>query len=198
MSPEMAERSDIDIRGAVPLAHYFLAERVRSGDRVIDATCGNGNDTLLLARLVGANGAVWAFDIQAVALQETARLLEANGVRERVTLLEAGHERLPEFVTGPVHAVVFNLGFLPGGDREFITLPDTTLAALSQALELLAPAGMLLVALYPGHSGGDIEASVVEEWGRRLDPYCYNVWRHRQLNRSDNAPYLVMVERRGE
>lgn len=165
---------------------------------MLDATCGNGNDTLLLAGLVGVDGIVWAFDIQAAALRETARILEENNLLQQVVICEAGHERMAEFVTGPLQAVVFNLGFLPGGDRGCITLPDTTISGLSQALGMLSPGGILLVALYPGHAGGDEEASMVEEWGRGLNPSDYNVWKHRQMNRSDNAPYLVMVERRGE
>lgn len=185
-----------DIRGAVSLCRHFLCERVRPGDSVLDATCGNGNDTLLLARLVGAGGTVWAFDIQGAALRETARVLEENGLLRQVKLLEAGHERIAELVSGSLNAAVFNLGFLPGGDPGCITLPETTLSALAQALDLLRPGGLLLVALYPGHAGGDDESSLVEGWGKGLDPSRYNVWRHRQLNRSDRAPYLIMVERR--
>lgn len=192
----MGNEPEYDIRGAVSLAHYLLRERVKPGDRVLDATCGNGNDTLLLARLVGVDGTVWAFDIQSTALRETARLLEENGMLPRAILLEAGHERIAEFVNERLNAVVFNLGFLPGSDRSCITLPDTTIPALSQALEMLQQGGILLVALYPGHDGGDEEAAMVEEWGMGLNPSDYNVWRHRQLNRSLNAPYLIMVERR--
>jgi len=186
-----------DLRGAVALCHYFLAERVRPGDRVLDATCGNGNDTLMLARLVGECGTVWAFDIQPEALRATDALLAEAGCRRRVELVESGHERLDEFVSGPLRAVVFNLGFLPGGPKVCTTLPDTTIDALGKAAELLAPAGLLLLALYPGHSGGKEECAAVEAWAASLSPTAFNVWFHRQLNRSPVAPYLVVVEKRG-
>ena len=82
------------LRGPVPLAHMVLRFFVRSGDSAVDATCGNGNDTLLLAELVGPAGRVWAFDIQQEAMESTARKLAANGLSERVTLVAQGHETL--------------------------------------------------------------------------------------------------------
>jgi hypothetical protein len=107
-----------------------------------------------------------------------------------------GHERLSEVVCQPLRAAVFNLGFLPNGDKRCITLPETTVAALGQAADLLQAGGILLVALYPGHTGGNDEASKVEVWAAALPPLLFNVWQYRQLNRSAAAPYLVMVERR--
>lgn len=191
------ETSTADLRGAVTLCRYFLSERVRQGDRVLDATCGNGNDTLLLARLVGETGKVWAFDIQPEALRATDSLLAGAGCSGWVELVEAGHERLDEFVEGPLRAAVFNLGFLPGGEKACTTLPETTITALAKAAELVAPGGLLLIALYPGHPGGREECNAVEAWATSLSPGMFNAWCHRQLNRSLSAPYLVLVERRG-
>lgn len=183
------------LSGAVQLAHFFLRERLKPGDRAVDATCGNGHDTLLLARLVGAEGRVWAFDIQEEALTATEERLAEAGCRERVALVHGGHERLAEVVTEPVRAVVFNLGFLPGAPRETVTTPETTLAALEQAAELLLPGGIITVAVYTGHAGGADEGSAVEAWGAALAPGRFNVWRCRQGNRSGAAPYLMVVER---
>ncbi|QWV94307.1 class I SAM-dependent methyltransferase [Geomonas oryzisoli] len=183
------------LRGAVPLSHYFLRERVQPGDLVVDATCGNGFDTLLLAQLVGETGRVWAFDVQPRAIAATRELLEREGCRARVELVETGHERLAESVPPGVRAVAFNLGYLPGGDSTLITDPGNTVLALSQAAELLTPGGFITIALYTGHAGGPEEASAVEGWAALLHPGRFNVWRHRQLNRPDTAPYLVLVER---
>lgn len=186
-----------NLRGGVPLSHLFLRERVRPGERVVDATCGNGRDTLLLAELVGPEGKVWAFDIQDDALRGTARLLEENGLRERVELVAAGHERLGEFVAGPIGAVVFNLGYLPGGDRSVVTRPVSTLSALGAALELLSSAGLLLVVIYTGHPGAVEEEDAVLTWASGLGPRAFNAWVSRQLNRPPTAPYLVLVEKTG-
>jgi hypothetical protein len=190
------DNSPADLRGAVPLAHHFLRAALRPGDRAVDATCGNGNDTLFLAGLVGAEGRVWAFDIQNDAICNTSALLFEHGCRSQVELAAVGHENLFETVREPVRAVVFNLGFLPGGDRCCMTLPHTTVAALGQALELLLLGGVVTVSMYPGHSGGDEESEAVESWGAALSPKLFNVWCNRQLNRSPAAPYLLLVERR--
>jgi SAM-dependent methyltransferase len=185
----------LSLRGAVPLCHHFLRAVVRPGDRVADATCGNGFDTLLLAELVGASGHVWAFDVQEQALAATRERLAEAGFGERVTLLAAGHERLVELVPGPLRAVVFNLGFLPGSDQCCRTATETTLAALEQAAQLLAPGGIIAIAVYTGHAGGDTEGSAVLAWAAALPPKQFNSWRHYQLNRSATAPFLVLVER---
>lgn len=181
--------------GAVPLSHFFLRERLKTGDYAVDATCGNGYDTLLLAQLVGQEGRVWAFDIQETALAATEDRLAGAGCLERVALVNGGHERLAEVVSAPVKAVVFNLGFLPGAPRETVTSSETTLAALEQAAELLLPGGIITVAIYTGHPGGAVEGRAVEAWAAALPPGRFNVWLCRQGNRSEVAPYLLVVER---
>lgn len=183
------------LSGAVQLSHFFLRERLSPGDRAVDATCGNGHDTLLLAQLVGPEGRVWAFDIQETALTATEERLAGAGCLDRVALVNGGHERLAEVISEPVKAVVFNLGFLPGAPRETVTSSETTLAALEQAAELLLPGGIITLAVYTGHPGGAVEGRAVEAWAAALSPARFNVWRCRQGNRSEVAPYLVVVER---
>lgn len=183
------------LRGPVPLSHLLLRQYVHQGDTVIDATCGNGNDALLLARLAGPAGRVWAFDIQAAALERTAHLLADAGLGERVVLVAAGHETVADHVAGPVSAVVFNLGYLPGGDRSVITRPESTLAALQQALALLQPGGIIAVTVYPGHPGGAAERAAVEEWSASLAPGSAHVWHMGQLNVAADAPYLILIQK---
>jgi len=186
------------LRGAVPLSHFYLRQRVRRGDLVLDATCGNGLDTLLLAQLVGEGGRVWAFDLQPRAIAATRELLEGQGCLGWVKLIAAGHERLTEFVPAGLSAAVFNLGYLPGGgENSLVTSPVSTVSALEQAARLLKPGGIITVSLYTGHAGGPEEAEAVEGWGAALPPKNFNVWCSRQLNRPATAPYLVLVEKIG-
>ena len=168
---------------------------VQPGDRVADATCGNGHDTLLLARLVGPAGKVWAFDLQEEALAKTRTLLAGAGCLAQTELFAAGHERLGEFVQEPLRAVVFNLGYLPGGDKGFVTRPEQTLAALDQATRLLLLGGIITISVYTGHPGGAEEGEAVEMWASAFAAGEFNVWRSRQLNRPQTAPYLVLVEK---
>jgi hypothetical protein len=183
------------IGGAVGFSHFFLRRTVQVGDRVIDATCGRGRDTLFLAGLVGDSGKVWAFDVQEEALAETASRVRDAGCSSWVNLVHAGHESLSEYIQEPVRAVVFNLGYLPGNSAGVVTLPETTLSALDQALPLLLPGGVIVLAVYTGHPGGEEEAANVEAWARTLSPREFNVWKSRQLNRSASAPYVLVVEK---
>lgn len=182
------------LRGPVPLVHLLLRQLVRPGDRVVDATCGNGKDTLLLAELVGENGFVFAFDIQEAALERSAARLAEAGLGSRVTLLAAGHEELARLVTTPVAAVVFNLGWLPGGNRELITRSETTVPALESALRLLHAGAVLTITCYPGHDGGDAETAAVLAWAAALPAHRYHVWRMGQLNVSAAAPFCLVIQ----
>ncbi|MHB8057215.1 MAG: class I SAM-dependent methyltransferase [Desulfuromonadaceae bacterium] len=183
------------LRGPVPLSHLFLRSFLRDGHTAVDATCGNGHDTLLLAQLVGEGGHAWGFDIQEQAIIETGNRLAEAGLSNRTTLLQTGHEELAEHVTGPVQLVLFNLGYRPGGDRSIITRPETTSIALEQSLGLLAPGGIVLVTVYPGHIGGGAEQTAVENWSANLDPRTFHCWRMGQTNVSPDAPYLLLAQR---
>jgi predicted methyltransferase len=184
------------------MAHRWVAERAGPGDTVIDATAGNGVDTLFLAQTVGSAGSVFAFDVQEAALERTRERIAGSagaGTLAPVTLLHAGHEKMRELVPSSLHgyvrAVMFNLGYLPGADESLITVPETTLPALDAALTLLAPGGVLTAVLYPGHSGGDAEAAAVDNWaaavpGTRAQTVIYRFAQKR------SAPFLVALEKR--
>jgi ubiquinone/menaquinone biosynthesis C-methylase UbiE len=183
------------LRGPVALCHLFLRAKVKPGDRVIDATCGNGGDTLVLAGLVGIRGKVWSFDIENDALTRTKGRLEDEGSCSQVELIRAGHENLAGYVAEPVQTVVFNLGYLPGSSKETVTRPETTLIALDQASRLLLPGGVILVVVYTGHPGGQEEGCAVDQWAAELPSLSFNVWSNRMINRQPHAPYLLMVEK---
>ena len=139
----------------VGLHKYFIMEHLSEGDVAVDFTMGNGNDTLFLSKAVGEKGKVYAFDIQEDALISTRAHLEANGAPENYTLICASHHRVKEFVTEPIKAGMFNLGYLPRSGRKAVTtMRETTMPAVEAAIELLAPDGVLIVAIYPGHEEG--------------------------------------------
>lgn len=192
---EKPDEAAESLRGPVALCRLFLQERVNPGDRVIDATCGNGNDTIFLAGLVGNSGKVLAFDIDGDALEIARAKIREASLESVVDLLQAGHERLGEFVKEPVRAVVFNLGYLPGGSRDSVTVPATTLAALEQARNLLSSGGVIVLSVYTGHPGGAEEGRAVDQWLSGLPSPRFNVWRCSLLNRREDAPYLLLVEK---
>ena len=108
--------------------------------------------------------------------------------------MQSGHERMDQNVSGPLRAVVFNLGYLPGGDRTVITRPETTMPALDQAFKLLMPDGILMVTVYPGHGGGSDEQRAVNDWATAL-PKGVRSWRLSQMNVAPDAPYCILIQR---
>ena len=184
-----------ELRSARFLAAAPLSEVIEPGDTVVDATAGNGHDTCFLAERVGPAGHVWAFDVQASALQSTEARLREKGLLDRVTLVHASHARLREFVSGPVRTVSFNLGWLPGGDKQITTHWDSTEAAVTQALSLLAPLGLCTVCAYPGHPAGDEERRQLQLLLAALRPQEFNVLHERFLNAGPGAPECFTVQR---
>lgn len=185
-------------------AHERIAGVVvcEAGDTVVDATLGNGHDTLFLAKAVGQRGKVIGFDIQEDALVATAQRLKSEGIGEdRYELHLKSHAEIARHVPVAVKAVMFNLGYLPGGDKAKITQMESTLIALSDAIDLLAPGGLMTVMCYPGHPGGDREAEAVrgflnsqialssaEEWDVTL---------YQRQGASDTTPFLFVINRSG-
>jgi 16S rRNA C1402 N4-methylase RsmH len=190
-------------------AHESLAETVESGQLTVDLTAGNGHDTLLLWRLVGPTGQVIAFDIQKEALLMTRQRLEEFAAPVRtwqqddfplarvagVDLVNAGHQQLQRYLPTAPQGIIANLGYFPGGDRQIITLPETTLQALEQSCQLLAPGGRLAMVVYPGHPGGELEGQLVARFFSALDQERFQVLQLKVLNRAE-APYLMLAEKR--
>lgn len=183
------------IRKITELAHLYLQQTINDGDRVVDATAGNGLDTLFLAGLVGTKGHVYAFDIQSEALTITKNKLSESGFGERVTLICDGHEKLDFYIKEQVAAVIYNLGFLPGGDRDKTTRTETTLSSLGKALPLLKEGGLVVLVLYPGHREGKNEKDLLLKYCCKLSPRAYNVLYLRLINQPNDPPELVVIQR---
>lgn len=179
-------------------AHRLVADRLSAGDCVIDATMGNGNDTIFLSRCVGTTGYVYGFDIQAQALEHTReRFVREKVSLEQVFLHVMSHEHMESKIPSPLHAqvaaIMFNLGYLPRGERSLITIADTTVRALDAALRLLRSGGILTIVIYPGHPGGDEESDVISSWAAQLHHNAYQVISYQFLNVATEPPYLIAV-----
>ena len=175
--------------------HRRLAEVIGPGDLCLDATAGNGFDTLFLAQHTEENGTVHALDVQDDALRITERLLEQHGLKDRVTTHLTCHSKmetvLPETEKGRIRAITFNLGYLPKGDKSITTSAETTVLAVRNAYDWLAENGVLSVLCYRGHPGGKAE----QEGIRKLIETCK--WNGERLegNNSDNSPVLHWIEK---
>lgn len=185
-----------DFRSARFWARELIEDAALEGAQVIDATMGNGHDTLWLCELVGESGRVYAFDVQPEAVERTRQRLIDAGVADRARLFCAGHERMGEFVNQGVDAVVFNLGWLPGAEHGVTTRTDTTLQAVNAALELLKEDGLMTVCIYPGHDEGTRELNALMEWGARLDDRRYDVLLKTYLNQPNDPPRMLAVKKK--
>jgi len=175
--------------------HNALLTRISSTMIAIDATAGNGFDTLFLASHL-SKGHLYAFDIQQQAIDQTQKRLNKAGLAERVTLICDGHEvmrkRIPEVTHGKVDIILFNLGYLPRTDKSIITQQSTTLQALNSAIGLLSANGYISVLAYPGHPGGREETEAVKSWARNL-PEKFNVQIHLPEYDSESSPEWIEI-----
>ena len=181
----------VDLTG---LHKHFVLEHLKPGDTAVDFTMGNGNDTLFLSKAVGEGGRVYAFDIQEEALISTREHLKENGAPENYTLICASHHLVKEYVKEPIKAGMFNLGYLPRSGRKAVTtMRETTIPAVQSAIELLAPDGVLIVAIYPGHKEGELEGEELREYFKTLSKYKICASEFHILN-SPTSPYFFLIE----
>lgn len=179
------------IKRPLHLSHDFLAEVLDDGAVAVDATMGNGNDTAFLAQHAKK---VYAFDVQEQALKSTQERLEKQVISNAQLILD-GHQNLDKYVSEPIRAAIFNLGYLPSADKTVITKPDTTLVAIEKILERLEIGGRLAIMIYYGHEGGDMEKDAVLEYVNQLDQWLFTVMLYQPLNQINQPPFLVMIEK---
>ena len=178
---------------AIQLAHQLVSERLGSGDTAVDATVGNGHDTLFLAKLVGNQGAVIGFDVQEQAISGTRQKTKDLA---QVQLHLAGHETIGNVHSEAIQVAMFNLGYLPRADKQVITRSDTTIRALDSILPLLNKQGIITLVIYTGHDGGMDEADSIHSWAETLDQTEFTVAEYRFLNQRNSPPHLVVIERK--
>lgn len=185
------------IKRSLEFARQLVFETLKDGDIAIDGTAGNGNDTLLLAKGVGEKGKVYAFDIQKEALDNTYKRLVDNKLENRVVLLNESHSSLKDCVREKQVAVImFNFGYLPGGNHNVITKLESTIPAIEQGLKLLKKNGIMSLMLYPGHYGGKWETDGVLTMVKKLNSKHFTVLHYNFLNLKQFPPQLILIEKK--
>jgi len=179
-------------------AQQLLKDNIKEGDTVVDATAGNGHDTLFLAQLVGDEGQVYAFDVQKEAVDATLLRLLDHGLEHRALVLNKGHEEVTQFVHKPVTAAIFNLGYLPGSNHDIITRPNTTIQAIENILKLLKVGGLIVLVIYHGHPGGKEERDKVIDYVSQLPQKYVHVLKYAFLNQQNDPPFVIALEKMKE
>jgi predicted methyltransferase len=177
----------------LPYVKTLLKSTITPGDHVVDATAGNGHDTLFLTQLVGVTGHVYAFDVQKTAIEAT--LLRLGESRENVTIIHAGHETISSFVTNEISAAVFNLGYLPGADHSIITRSKTTIQAIESCLSLLKVGGLVVLVVYHGHEGGTDERDDLLDYVQNLPQSYVQVLKYEFINQQNYPPFVLAIEK---
>lgn len=184
------------------LAQAAVRDVLHPGDVAIDATAGNGHDTLFLAGCVGPAGRVYSFDIQQAALSATAQRAQDAGF-ENITLLHRSHAEmtaaLPDVQPGEVSAIMFNLGYLPGGEKQLTTQAETSVSAIVEGLRLLKKGGIMTIVAYPGHDTGAVECDAVQRLLSGLGASEFEVHEPTPANEGRKAsPRLFTITCRAE
>jgi len=173
---------------------HWMKEHVKEGDLCIDATAGNGCDTEFLCEAVGENGKVVAFDIQEEAILHTKEKLEKRKLFERAELILDSHTQMAKYVKEEsVDLIVFNFGYLPGGDHNLATKADTSVVAIREGLKLLKKGGMMCLCVYSGGDSGFEERDAILEELQSLDYKKYLVIVSHYYNRPNNPPIPAMI-----
>ncbi len=184
----------------LPFARTLLEKAIQPGNIVVDGTMGNGFDTAFMAGLVGETGHVYAFDIQSEAIQNTKARLEAEELLDRCTLFHAGHEQLksllPTSETRKLTGAIFNLGYLPGGDKSITTKGSTTISAIEQLLELMVPEGIIVLVIYHGHPEGEVERDDLLDYVKNIPQNNAHVLHYGFMNQVNHPPFIVAIEKR--
>ena len=168
----------------LPFSKTLIKQHITPESIVVDATCGNGNDTLFLAEQV-PEGHVYGFDIQDLALENTRdKVKDFN----HVSLVKDGHK-------GHIDAAIFNLGYLPKGDKSIVTKPDTTIQAINALLSLMSTEGIIVLVIYHGHSEGQLEKQALLDYLSTLEQKHAQVLKYQFLNQRNHAPFICAIEK---
>ncbi|ERI91019.1 putative rRNA methylase [Clostridiales bacterium oral taxon 876 str. F0540] len=152
----------------------------------VDATLGNGFDTDFLSEKFSK---VYSFDIQKDAIEN----YEKNK-KENVVLINDSHEFFGAYINEKIDCIMYNLGFLPGGNKEVTTTADTTMKSLQEGLAILNPGGIISIAVYVGHAEGLREKNLLLEYVGNIPKKEFGVMVHYFANRN-NAPLLIIIEK---
>lgn len=184
------------LKNALTLSHQLIAQAVKKGDTVVDATCGNGHDTLFLSDIVGENGFVYAFDIQACAIESSQNLLAKHQAANNVRFICDGHEHMAHYIAEELSAVMFNFGYFPGGDHSIATQKDSSIAAIAEAMKLIKPGGLISLCVYSGGDTGFEEKDAILAFCSTINPKAFHVAKYEFMNQPNHPPLLVCIEKR--
>jgi len=184
------------LNNVTDITNFLIDNKVNVCDNVLDLTMGNGNDTLTLIKKVGNRGKVFAFDIQKKAIENTKALLIENDLyKDNVFLIEDDHSNVLNYVSCDISFAVYNLGYLPCGDKNIVTRGDNTIKSIEAVLQILKSEGMICICAYVGHEGGREEYDKILTFCKNLSKKDFNVVDLEHINRRETSPKMILIEK---
>ncbi|SEO72591.1 Putative rRNA methylase [Amphibacillus marinus] len=188
------------LKRVIPFAHELIQKATKPGEIVVDATCGNGHDTIVLCKATGPNGKVYAFDVQKAAIENTQALLDANNITH-AELIHDSHHHVDRYLKEEqdlLAGAIFNLGYLPGSNKSVITKPEYTLEAINKMLALLKVGGVIVCVVYYGHPGGQEEKDALINKLGQLNQKKYQVLQYGFINQRNHPPFIIAIEKKND
>ena len=182
---------------AVQAALGFVAPALAQAGCVLDATAGNGHDTLFLCQSTPPGCRVFAIDIQPAAIRSATELIKKNGYGEKVRWICDDHASILDHIEGNIDVAVFNLGYLPGHDHALTTSPESLAPALKGVLAVLADGGRIAIVAYPGHVPGQVEIAFLEDFLAKLPQERFVATRLSFINQRNWPAILYTITKPG-
>lgn len=186
-----------EVVNAIKATRDIINRNISTGDICVDCTVGNGKDTLFLAGIVGTKGKVYGFDIQEIAIDITSKRLDSENLTNNTVLIQDSHEYISKYIKDDVDLFIYNLGYLPKGDKSIKTKGESTVKSLKAAINLLKDNGIILITCYTGHDGGMEEKDAIEDFLEKLEQNKFNVLKYDFINQKNFPPILYCIEKTG-
>lgn len=183
--------TDEIINNPVKLSHYLIENRVENNIRACDMTAGNGKDSKFI--LDNKNPKIlYAFDIQKLSQERCKKLI---GQRKNFKFILDDHKNIEKYIEEKIDLFIYNLGFLPKGDKSITTNYKSVIQSLKSCLNLLNENGLILITFYPGHDEGKNEEKYVGEFLKNLDQKTFQVIKYNFYNQINNPPFLISIRK---
>ena len=186
------------MKNAQQFSHEMILSVNLEDGIFIDATAGNGHDTLFMAQHIEKGSKILAFDIQEQAILQTRQLLQNHDLEEKVTCILDSHAQIFKYLGNHdfVRLAIFNLGYLPGSDKKIITTLSSTIEAIQILLSRLEKNGKIIIVSYYGHEGGVEEKDSVEKLIAALPQKEWSVLKYQFINQINCPPICYIIEKK--
>jgi hypothetical protein len=185
------------LNNVISIEDILIDRFVNFGDICLDATVGNGNDTIKLSQKVGKAGKVYGFDVQKIAIDITSEKLLKSDLLYQTFLINDSHTNVDKYINEKIAFGIYNLGYLPGSNKDITTISSTTIESIGKTLNLLKENGIIVIVSYINHDGGYEEYKSVQSYLSSQDQKRYNVFEVSFINQVNNPPRLFCIENRG-